>query len=415
MTESSADSRLLLLSIAGPDGPGITSTLTSALAEHDVQVLDIGQSVIHDRLNLGMLIELPQAVEASMAIKDALYSAYELGVQVRFTPVSESSYAAWVEAQGKPRYILTLLARKVSAQHIAAVTQIVRHHGLNIDGINRLSGRIPLGADLTTTQACVEFSLRGEPVDASLMRGEFLDTANRLSVDIAFQEDNLFRRNRRLVVFDMDSTLIEAEVIDELAKRAGVGEEVAAITERAMRGEIDFRESLTQRVHKLAGLPASTLGEVAQQLPLTEGAERLVDALKRLGYKTAILSGGFDYFGRHLQERLGIDHMFANVLEIEDGRVTGRVIPPVVDGARKADLLREIAVSEGLSLEQVIAVGDGANDLPMLDLAGLGIAFRAKPLVQESAKHAISTLGLDGILYLIGVRDRDTEKLWRQG
>jgi len=300
-----------------------------------------------------------------------------------------------------------LLARKISALHLARVTRIVRDHELNIVGINRLSGRIALDADPARTQACVELSLRGEAVDLPGLRAQFLAIANELDVDIAFQEDNVFRRNRRLVAFDMDSTLIEAEVIDELAKRAGVGEQVAAITERAMRGEIDFSESFRQRVALLAGLDESVLEEVAAQLRLSEGAEKLIATLRRIGFRTAIISGGFGFFGRRLQQRLGIDYVFANELDIEDGRVTGRVVGTIVDGRRKAELLREIAARESISLEQVIAVGDGANDLPMLSIAGLGIAFRAKPIVKESARHAISTLGLDGILYLLGISDRE--------
>lgn len=406
--------KILLITLSGSDQPGITAAITAVLAPYDVQLLDIGQAVIHDTLSLGLLIELPTSAESSPVLKDVLFCAHELGVQVRFTPVSLDNYRRWVEHQARSRYIVTLLARKISALHLARVTRIVRDHELNIVGINRLSGRIALDADPARTQACVELSLRGEAVDLPGLRAQFLAIANELDVDIAFQEDNVFRRNRRLVAFDMDSTLIEAEVIDELAKRAGVGAEVAAITERAMRGELDFTDSFTRRVALLKGLPESVLAEVADQLPLTEGAQRLIDTLRRLGYKTAILSGGFTYFGRWLQQRLGIDHVHANELEIENGRVTGRVVTPVVDGLRKAELLRQIAAQERISLDQVIAVGDGANDLPMLNLAGLGIAFRAKPMVKESAKQSISTLGLDGILYLIGFRDRDTDRLWQQ-
>jgi phosphoserine phosphatase len=229
-----------------------------------------------------------------------------------------------------------------------------------------------------------------------------------MDVDIAFQKDDIFRRNRRLVVFDMDSTLIEAEVIDELAKEAGVGEQVIEITEAAMRGEIDFNESFRRRVALLKGLDASVLERIAERLPLTEGATELVGHLKALGFKTAILSGGFTYFGHFLQQKLGFDYVYANELDIRDGKVTGEVVGTIVNGERKAQLLREIAEKEGVRLEQTIAVGDGANDLPMLSIAGLGIAFRAKPLVRQSAKQAISTLGLDGILYLIGFRDRDS-------
>ena len=332
-------------------------------------------------------------------------------MQVRFQPVTEESYTHWVEQQGKDRHIVTLLARKLTAEYIAEVTTVAKQHGLNIDNISRLSGRVRLDSDNQQTIACVEFSARGKSHNLEALRSDFMELSARLDADIAFQEDNVFRRNRRLVCFDMDSTLIEAEVIDELAKEAGVGDEVIAITEAAMRGELDFKESFARRVALLKGLDESVLAEIAERLPVTEGAERLISTLRKLGFKTAILSGGFNYFGHYLQRRLGIDYVFANELEIESGKVTGNVTGEVVDGARKAQLLRELAERENLSLEQVIAVGDGANDLPMLSIAGLGIAFRAKPLVKASAKQSISNLGLDGILYLIGYRDRDEHSL----
>ena len=404
---------ILLINISGPDKPGVTSTITDLLARYDVNVLDIGQAVIHDTLTLGMVVEVPVASESSPILKDVLFACHGLGMVVRFIPIAESEYEEWVAGQGKDRYIVTLLARKITARQIAAVTRIVARHGLNIDNINRLSGRISLAHDDRDQKACVELSVRGAPGDIAVMRAQFLEVAGELGVDIAFQADNAYRRNRRLVCFDMDSTLIEAEVIDELAKAAGVGEQVAAITEQAMRGELDFTQSFKRRVGFLKGLDESVLEQIAHRLPITEGAEHLIRALKALGYKTAILSGGFNYFGRYLQQKLGIDYVFANELAIADGKVTGEVAGQVVDGKRKAELLRELAQKEGLNLQQVIAVGDGANDLPMLSLAGLGIAFRAKPLVKENAEHSISTLGLDAILYLLGVRDQDSEDLLR--
>jgi len=398
---------IVLINITGEDRPGLTAAITGVLAQGGVNILDIGQAVIHDTLSFGILVEMPDNQTSPSVLKDVLFTAYKLDQQVRFTPVAEADYQHWVSAQGKPRYIVTLLTRKVTAEQLHRVSSITERYGLNIDHIDRLSGRMPLDMPEQQGKGCIEFSVRGEPEDATALRMEFLGVAQELNVDIAFQRDSLFRRNRRLAVFDMDSTLIQAEVIDELAKAAGVGEQVAAITERAMHGELDFRASFKERLALLEGLPESVLEEVGASLRLTEGAETLFAELKRLGYKTAILSGGFSYFARQLQHKLGIDYVYANELQIVDGKLTGVAVEPIVDAQRKADLLQQLAEKEGLRLEQTIAVGDGANDLPMLGQAGLGVAFRAKPLVKQSAKQAISTLGLDGILYLLGFRDRE--------
>jgi len=381
------------------------------LSRFAVTVLDIGQAVIHDQLNLGILAAVPQSSETAEMTSQVQSELLALGMHTRFQPISEADYQHWVEQQGKSRYIVTLLARKIDADHLAAVTKVTSDHGLNIDKIVRLSGRVRLDETHQLRRACVEFSVRGEPTDAVQFKSELLELSSRYEIDIAYQEDTIFRRNRRLVVFDMDSTLIDAEVIDELAYEAGVGEQVAAITEAAMQGELDFKQSFTQRVGLLKGLSADVLQSVAERLVLNEGAEHLISTLRKLGYKTAIVSGGFTFFGQHLQKRLGVDYVYANQLDIENGYVTGRVTGDIIDGQRKAELLRQIAAQEGLRLEQVIAVGDGANDLPMLSIAGLGIAFRAKPLVKASAKQSISNLGLDGILYLLGYSDKDTRLL----
>jgi len=399
---------IILIRVSGEDKPGLTAAVTAELAKYKADILDIGQSVIHDTLSLGILVKVPTAAQSTPFLKDLLFSAHKLGVNLTFTPVEADSYESWVDGQGKTRHIVTLLARRLGSEHIAAVTGVIAKNGLNIDVITRLSGRASLDPAHSPRTACVEFSVRGTPADLTAMKSEFLAIAGAMDVDIAIQEDNAFRRNRRLVAFDMDSTLIAAEVIDELAKAAGVGEQVVAITESAMRGEIDFKESLRRRLRLLRGLPADTLAAVAERIPLNEGAERLITNLKRFGYTIAIISGGFTYFGNRLKERLGIDYVFANELEIADGKLTGEVVGDIVDATRKATLLRMIAEREHLSLQQVIAVGDGANDLPMLGIAGLGIAYHAKPVVKKGAGQAISTLGLDSILYLVGVRDRDT-------
>lgn len=397
---------ILLISISGEDQPGLTAGITAILADYSVNVLDIGQAVIHATLSMGVLVELPGDCDGE-GMRDAVTGyAQGHGMQVRITPVSADSYARWVQAQGRARYIITLLARKITADQLSRVTAVVARHGLNIDSINRLSGRIPQGELPALSKACVEFSVRGPLQDSGLFRRDLLEVAGALDVDLAFQQDTMYRRNRRLVVFDMDSTLIEAEVIDELARLAGVGEQVSAITERAMRGEIDFSESFRARLALLRGLKEEALAQVARDLKITEGAEHLLATLRALGYKTAIVSGGFTYFARYLQSRLGIDYIHANELDIDHGVVTGKVVGTIVDGARKAELLQQLAREQNIDLQQVIAVGDGANDLPMLSIAGLGIAFRAKPLVKQSAEQSISTLGLDAILYLLGLSDR---------
>ncbi|MEM1110086.1 MAG: phosphoserine phosphatase SerB [Planctomycetota bacterium] len=402
---------IYLLRFTGEDRPGLTAELSDTLAEHGATVLDINQAVIHQSLVLGMMVRLPGDEGGGERTLAAVREAAERNdLRLKAKPIADADYDGWVGRQGKPRYILTLLTRSLTAEQLAAVTSVIAGQGLNIDVIHRLSGRPPRPGSVADVgqprRACVEFWLRGKPEDADAMQAHFMQLGSELSLDLAWQKDDAYRRSRRMVVFDMDSTLIQAEVIDELAKEAGAGEQVAAITEAAMRGEIDFDESLRQRVASLAGLPESTLQTVAERLPLTEGCEVLLHNLKAFGYKTAVLSGGFTYFGRHLQNKLGLDHVHANELEIIDGRLTGQVLGTIVNGPRKAELLDEIAAAEGINRRQVVAVGDGANDLPMLNRAGLGVAFHAKPIVREQAEQSVSTLGLDAVLYLLGVRDR---------
>jgi len=399
---------IILFVFTGEDKIGLTASLTEVFVSYEIDILDIGQAVIHNSLSLGILAHIPKEFESAPILKDVLFRCHELGIKARFYPIDNNTYDEWVLQQGKPRFIITLLARKITSEHVARVSRILFENKLNIEQISRLSGRLPLEETKNPTRACIELTARGVPSDQSNMRAKFLELTDELGLDIAFQEDSIFRRFRRMVCFDMDSTLIEVEVIDELAKAAGVGEEVSKITESAMRGEIDFNESFRRRVRLLKGLDESVLEGIAENLPVTEGAERLFSTLNSLGFKTAILSGGFTYFARHLQKKLGITTIHANELDIVDGKVTGEVKGKIVDGQRKAELLKEIAQTEGIRLQQVIAVGDGANDLPMLNLAGLGIAFRAKPIVKETAEHSISTLGLDGILYLLGFRDVET-------
>lgn len=401
----SENTELILIRITGLDRPGLTASITNVLAKYDATILDIGQADIHSTLSLGILFKANEN-DSGFIMKELLFNASELGVDIRFYPISVEEYENWVSMQGKHRYILTLLGRKLSARQIAAVSNIIANQELNIDAIKRLTGRIPLDEKKSNVRACIEFSLRGTPRDKEELQRQLMRLSKELEMDFSFQQDNMYRRMRRLICFDMDSTLIETEVIDELADRAGVGKEVRAITESAMRGEIDFIESFTRRVALLKGLDVSVMRDIAEKLPITEGVDRLMYVLKSYGYKIAILSGGFTYFGNYLKDKYGIDYVYANELEIdENGKLTGRYVGDVVDGRRKAELLRLIAQVEKVDIAQTIAVGDGANDLPMLSLAGLGIAFHAKPKVVANARQSINTIGLDGVLYFLGFKD----------
>jgi len=404
---SEANPKTVLLQFSGPDRVGLAADLTAILCRHPLRILDIGQAVVHETLALSILIEVPVRAQFTSLRAELQERALALELHARFTPVPSGSLQHWLHCLRKQHWIITILGRAITAPQLARVSAIVAAHGMNIDRIDRLSGQLAPLAD--TANACIELSVSGELSSEAGMRAEFMAAALELSVDIAMQRESIFRRNRRLFAFDMDSTLIDGEVIDELAKLAGVGDQVALITESAMRGEIAFDESFTRRVALLRGLPAERVYGLLDTIRLSEGAERLIRTLKLLGYKTAILSGGFSFFAGSLQQRLGIDYTFSNELQIENGKVTGRVVPPIVNGERKAALLAEITARENISLEQVVAVGDGANDIPMLNLAGMGIAYRAKPLTRQKADQSISCLGLDGLLYLIGVRDRDLD------
>ena len=395
---------IILININGTDRPGVTAALTEILAKNNAVILDIGQADIHNNLSLGILFQSSEGNSGDI-LKELLFKSYELDVNIRFNPITEEAYNQWVSMQGKNRYIITILGRKLTARQIAGVTRIVADQDMNIDDIKRLTGRIPLAENARTPKASVEFSVRGTPRDKEQMKADFMKLSAEQEMDISFQEESMYRRMRRLICFDMDSTLIETEVIDELAIRAGVGDQVKAITEAAMRGEIDFCESFRQRCALLKGLDVSVMQEIAENLPITEGVDRLMRILKKVGFKIAILSGGFTYFGNYLKQKYNIDYVYANELEVENGKLTGRHVGDIVDGKRKADLLRVIAQVDNVDIRQTVAVGDGANDLPMISIAGLGIAFHAKPKVKATAKQSISTIGLDGILYFLGYKD----------
>ena len=397
---------IILLNISGKDKPGLTASLTQVLANHNTNILDIGQSNIHDTLSLGILFEIKDGSDSGPVLKDLLFKSYELEITAEFSPVTLDDYEGWVVSQSKNRYIITILADDLQSNQISAVTDVISRTQLNIVSIKRLTGRKSLILQNDYPRGCIQLSVRGRIDDKSALTAEFMKISQELNVDISIQNDDIYRQNRRLVCFDMDSTLIQAEVIVKLAELAGVGEEVDAITESAMRGEIDFNESFKKRMKLLKGLKEEVLQEVAENLLITKGAHRLVRTLKRYGFKTAILSGGFTYFGEYLQKELGIDYVHANQLEIKDGELTGGYLGEIVDGQKKAEYLKAIAEKEGIHINQTIAVGDGANDLPMINLAGLGIAFHAKPKVKENAHSSISSIGLDGVLYMLGYHDR---------
>ena len=392
---------MILLTMTGPDRPGIIAAVTGQIAEAGARIRDIEQTVTHTLLSLSIVIDFPTGESDNKPlIKELLYLAKETGLDLDFSVLGEADYR---RKSTRDAHVVTMMGGEVNALAIARVGKILAEHGVNIERVSKLNQ-----GDLR----CVELLVTApDELDMRTINRQLLNAGANLGVDIAVQRENLYRRAKRLVVMDMDSTLIQIEVIDELARIAGVGDQVAMITERAMNGEFDFPAALRERVALLQGLPAAALEEVYRNMPFTPGAKTLVRVLKRLGFKTAVISGGFSYFADRIKDDLGLDYAYANELEIVDGRVTGRVIGQVVDGGRKAELLEEIAAKEGVTLDQAIAIGDGANDLPMLGKAGLGIAFNAKARVREEADYHINQQRLDSILYLLGISEREMAEI----
>tara|TARA_B100000767_G_scaffold273114_1_gene302398 strand:- start:1230 stop:2468 length:1239 start_codon:yes stop_codon:yes gene_type:complete len=402
---------IILISISGRDKPGLMAELMELIVEAGANVLDMGQAVIHDELALGILIQVP---ELGALTDDITAQCHKVGSALRITLVENDNYELLSAGFSQSPLILTVLSQGRGGEPLKAVSNLTRRFDINIDTVRRLTKPQPksqLEVDSeVAARLCLEMRLSGSLQNSEAFQAELLGVADDIGFDFSVQRDTVFRRNRRLVAFDMDSTLITEEVMDQLAKRHGVGEQVIAITEDAMAGRIDFKESFRRRAMLLKGMPASVLHEVAEAVVLNNGADKLIRALKHFGYRVALLSGGFQYVGEYLSNSLGIDYVFANELQVVDGKMTGEVVGDIVDAERKATLLRDIARKEGIVLEQTIAVGDGANDLPMLSQAGLGVAYHAKSIVKESAQHAISNFGLDAILYLIGFSDLDIEQ-----
>ncbi len=386
--------RSLWVHITGPDRAGILGHFLEGVAQLDLQVTDLEQVSVGDRLILAVGLRTPDEIATAHAGLTELGNELGLSVELR-DEVRE------IRAADRLDLVVTVLGEPVQSHALAAVGQTLARFGANVRRIETLA---------TKRIHCVEMLAHTLNDKRKELTRELLAVASDFDVDISVQEEGIGRRAKRMVVMDVDSTLIQTEVIDELAAFAGVGDRVADITARAMNGELDFKGALKERVALLKGLPESAMAEVAAKLAFTQGARSLIKVLKGMDYKTAILSGGFTYFTDRFKVELGLDYAYANTLEVKDGVLTGRTVGPIVDGQRKKELVREIAKQEGIRLDQVIVIGDGANDLPMMGIAGLGIAFNAKPRVREMAPHNINRKGLDSILFLLGIREEEVER-----
>lgn len=393
--EDSGD--FIVITVNGPDAQGIVSSFTSILSENEVRIVDIEQIVIHNLILLSMLLDLRQSKGGQISLlKDLLLEAKRLNVDLDFKVASRDDQ---LQYDNNFLYAITCLGDKITADVLAGISEAMYSENVNIERIRQLSqGEL----------SCVEMIVNTDKsINVRDMTRKLLSISSEFGVDIAVQKENIFRRSKRLVVMDMDSTLIQVEVIDELAKAVGRGDEVSAITRMAMNGEISFNESLDKRVGLLAGLDEEALDKIYNNIPFTPGAKKFIKILKKIGYKTAVISGGFTFFTDRLKKELGLDYAFANNLEIKDGKITGKVTGRIINGEFKAKILEDIANKEEITLDQVVAIGDGANDLLMLDKAGLGIAFNAHTAVREKADYNISQKNLDSIIYLLGISEKE--------
>ncbi|MGB3893065.1 MAG: phosphoserine phosphatase SerB [Mycolicibacter sinensis] len=386
----------MLITVTGVDQPGVTSALFEVLSRYQIELLNVEQVVVRGRLTLGVLVSaVPEVADGTALVAEVTAAIHGVGLDVT---IERSEDAPIIAVPSTHRIVV--LGRPVTAAALGALATEIAEIDANIDMIRGVSDYPVTGLELRVSVP---------PGAAGRLQTALSQVAAQQRVDVAFQDASLSRRTKRLIVFDVDSTLIQGEVIEMLAARAGAGDAVAAITEAAMRGELDFAESLHHRVATLAGLPAGVIDEVAQQIELTPGARTTLRTLRRLGFKCGVVSGGFRQVIAPLADELKLDFVAANELEVVDGELTGRVIGPVVDRSGKADALREFADRAGVPLEQTVAVGDGANDIDMLATAGLGVAFNAKPALREVADASLSYPYLDTVLFLLGVTRAEIE------
>ncbi len=393
-------SKIIKVNISGCHQQGLTQAIFSALAAWEITLIDIYQTADRESLDITLLLQLPDDNPDSPQLDSLLVLCTEQQLECSYHPVIFDRLPPSPRQAHNHSSKVLLLANTLTVEHLGRVVGAIFDSGLDLREIKCISESLDSEGKASCSAVCLTMVANNQWPENPL-RDSLSVISTELQIDIVYLKGEEAESDYKLAVFDMDSTLIKAEVIDLLADAAGVGKQVAKITERAMQGELDFDSSFRERLAMLKGLDESVLNDIAERLPLMEGAETLMAGLKQRGYKTAIVSGGFNFFANCLKKQLGIDYVHANALEIINGKVSGQVAGPIINGQRKAELLHEIAASEGFSVTQVIAVGDGANDIPMLNSAGMGIAFHAKPLVRQQTQHAISLLGLDSILYLL--------------